>query len=80
MASMNVEVDLNDIDTEDIISHLEYKGYLVMYEEDLKHEVDRASPFMNEMQELFDLKTSGNDARYEEALKNLFYNSIGRIL
>ena len=79
-AYVEVEVDLNDFDTQDIIEHLEYKGYTVFEESELEREIHAASPFIGEMHELYELKTLGKEKEFEEAFRKLCYTSTGTIL
>ena len=58
----------------------EYKGYVVYCESEWENEVQNAPPFKQDMEKLYELKILGKNEGFEEAFKNLVYNSIGRIL
>jgi len=71
MPYVNADLDLNDLDTYDLIKHLENEGYVVY---------EAASPFLSEMQKLYELKQLGKEKEFEEAFRQLCWNSIGKIL
>ena len=69
MPYVQLDVDLNDFDTQDLIEHLEYKGYVVYEESQLEAEIQAASPFLGEMQELYELKSLGKEKEFKEAFR-----------
>lgn len=59
---VDVDIDMADIDTDDIIAHLQDEGYAV---------VDKT-----EIQALYEAKLLGNDL--DPLLKEIVYKTIGR--
>jgi hypothetical protein len=68
---VEVEVELDDFDTDDLIEELESRGKLIG--------TDWGSPTENErlLSAIFEKRRSGQD--YQHELDDLIYNTIGRI-
>ena len=68
MPYINVDVDLSDFDTEDLVDELERRG---------ESSGDVADEFKELVKTIYQKRRTGQD--YTEDLNLLIYNSIGRI-
>lgn len=69
--SMHVDVDLDDFDDEDLIDHLESKGYTVVNDGG----VASTNPYL--LKEIYELRRMNKP--YERELEQLIWSTIGRM-
>lgn len=71
--SVDVDVDLDEFDTEDLIDELESRGYTVTDEEEVQ-----SSETIDVIEELYQQFTTNQTVR-PETLRELFHQNLGRI-
>ena len=65
VGDIEVEVELDDFDTDDLIIELESRGETVVSKEDVSI--------------LYDLYTADNKEQFHVVIKQFFYNNLGRV-
>ena len=65
VGDIEVEVELDDFDTDDLIIELESRGQTIVTKEDV--------------QILYDLYTAHNKEQFDVVMKQFFYDNLGRV-
>lgn len=70
MASMYVEIDLNDVDDEELIEELEERGYTIR-----ENHLDDHNTLI---EQIYQLRRLGRS--YEHLMDSLIYEAVGKIV
>jgi hypothetical protein len=73
--SVDVDVDFDDLDTDDLIDELKSRGYMVNTEESVS-QIDEEC--ISLIREIYEKRRTGED--YKNLLDSLIYNVLGKIL
>ena len=75
--SVEVEVDLDQFDTEELVAELSNRGYMVLPGSEESNE-PRGNQTLDQLELVYQLRRTGHD--YQKELDKLFYLAIGKIV
>jgi hypothetical protein len=82
MSFANVQIDLTDIDTDDLIEEIEYRDYRVLMRSEIDENIEAFERTVDEIHNLYHSfcawKDGDKNERFEHELKQFFLETIDK--